>query len=179
MTEAAVFSFDTRLDRVTPFTSDIPSLETALDHVQSPHGQTSLYDDAVAETGRKLAQTSAGRRAVVVLTDGDDNASHMSAAEVSGIASSIDIPVYIVAVVSMIDDPRNAVGVPPEMTGALPDLSRWTGGEMFVASSTSALIALPLGRSSKSYGISTSSRSRLPPTARDGAPWRFAPAIAG
>ena len=34
--EAAVFSFDTRLDRVTPFTSDIPSLETALDNVQTP-----------------------------------------------------------------------------------------------------------------------------------------------
>jgi VWFA-related protein len=53
--EAAVFSFDTRLDRVTPFTSDIQSLETALDHVQSPYGQTSLYD-AIAETARIGAQ---------------------------------------------------------------------------------------------------------------------------
>jgi len=46
--EAALFSFDTRLDRVTPFTSDLASLDAALDRVQSPYGQTSLYD-AIAE----------------------------------------------------------------------------------------------------------------------------------
>jgi len=137
--EAALFSFDTRLDRVTPFTSDIASLEKALDQVQSPYGQTSLYD-AVAETARMVAAEGPGkgrvpqRSAVVVLTDGVDTRSRLTSEQVSTIASSIDIPVYIVAVVSMIDDPRNAVGVPPEMTGALPDLSRWTGGEMFVAS---------------------------------------------
>src|SRR4026209_831287 len=33
--EAALFSFDTHLDRVTPFTSDIASLESSLDRVQS------------------------------------------------------------------------------------------------------------------------------------------------
>src|SRR4051812_34219400 len=42
--EAAVFSFDTRLARVTPFTSDLTSLDSALEHVESPYGQTSLYD---------------------------------------------------------------------------------------------------------------------------------------
>src|SRR6476661_10418230 len=52
--EAAIFSFDTRLDRVTPFTSDIASLDAALDRVQSPYGQTSLYD-AIAETAKLVA----------------------------------------------------------------------------------------------------------------------------
>jgi VWFA-related protein len=137
--EAALFSFDTRLDRVTPFTSDLASLDAALDHVQSPYGQTSLYD-AVAETARLVAAEGPGngrvpqRSAVVVLTDGVDTRSRLTSDQVSTIASSIDIPVYIVAVVSMIDDPRQAIGTPPEMTGALPDLARWTGGEMFVAS---------------------------------------------
>src|SRR5204863_4095042 len=69
-----------------------------------------------------------------VLTDGIDTRSRMTADQVSTIASSIDIPVYIVAVVAMIDDPRQAATPAPEITGPLPDLARWTGGEMFVAS---------------------------------------------
>jgi len=137
--EAALFSFDTRLDRVTPFTSDLSALEAGLDHVQSPYGQTSMYD-AIAETARIVAGEGAGkgrvpqRSAVVVLTDGIDTRSRLTSEQVSTIASSIDIPVYIVAVVAMIDDPRQAVTPAPEMTGPLPELARWTGGEMFVAS---------------------------------------------
>ena len=38
-----------------------------------------------------------------MLTDGVDNASQLTAAEVSGIASAIDVPVYIVIVVSPLD----------------------------------------------------------------------------
>jgi Ca-activated chloride channel homolog len=137
--EAALFSFDTRLDRVTPFTSDLTKLEAGLAHVQSPYGQTSMYD-AVAETARIVAAEGPGkgrvpqRSAVVVLTDGIDTRSRLTSEQVSTIASSIDIPVYIVAVVAMIDDPRQAVAPAPEMTGPLPELARWTGGEMFVAS---------------------------------------------
>jgi VWFA-related protein len=137
--EAALFSFDTRMDRVTPFTSDLSVLEAGLDHVQSPYGQTSMYD-AIAETARIVATEGPGkgrvpqRSAVVVLTDGIDTRSRLTSEQVSTIASSIDIPVYIVAVVAMIDDPRQAVAPAPEMTGPLPDLARWTGGEMFVAS---------------------------------------------
>jgi VWFA-related protein len=139
--EAAVFSFDTGVERVTPFTADIRSLESALDRVQKPFGQTSLYD-AVAETARMVASEGAGsgrvpqRSAVVVLTDGIDTRSRLTSQQVSTIASSIDIPVYIVAVMATIDDPRQ-VGIGREreaVTGPLSDLARWTGGEMFTAS---------------------------------------------
>ena len=44
--------------------------------------------------------------AVVVLTDGVDTHSRLTPGEVSGIASEIDVPVYVVAVMSAIDDPR-------------------------------------------------------------------------
>jgi VWFA-related protein len=137
--EAALFSFDTRLDRVTPFTTDVAALESGLDHVQSPYGQTSMYD-AIAETAKMVAAEGPGngrvpqRSAVVVLTDGIDTRSHLTSAQVSTIASTIDIPIYIVAVVATIDDPRQAIAPAPEMTGPLPDLARWTGGEIFVAS---------------------------------------------
>lgn len=138
--EAAVFSFDTRLDRVTTFTSDIAALKGALEQVEPPFGQTSLYD-AVAETARAVAKEGAGggrlpqRSAVVVLTDGIDTRSRLTPEQVSAIASEIDVPVYIVALMSVIDDPRQEASVATEVQGgALANLARWTGGELFVAS---------------------------------------------
>jgi VWFA-related protein len=137
--EAAVFSFDTGLDRVTPFTSDIAALEASLDRVQTPFGQTSLYD-AVAQTARAVAAEGPGRgrtpqrSAVVVLTDGIDTRSRLTSEQVATISSSIDIPVYIVAVMATIDDPRQGGTVQEEVSGPLPTLARWTGGEMFMAS---------------------------------------------
>ncbi|MDP9322675.1 MAG: VWA domain-containing protein, partial [Acidobacteriota bacterium] len=129
----------TGLDRVTPFTSDIPSLEAALGHVQTPFGQTSLYD-AVAQVARAVAAEGPGggrmpqRSAVVVLTDGIDTRSRLTSEQVATISSSIDIPVYIIAVMSPIDDPREGGTAQEELTGPLPNLARWTGGEMFMAS---------------------------------------------
>jgi VWFA-related protein len=137
--EAAVFSFDTGLDRVTPFTTDPDVLEASLDRVQTPFGQTSLYD-AVAQTARAVAAEGPGRgrvpqrSAVVVLTDGIDTRSRLTSEQVATISSSIDIPVYIVAVMATIDDPRQGGTVQDEVAGPLPTLARWTGGEMFMAS---------------------------------------------
>jgi Ca-activated chloride channel family protein len=137
--EAAVFSFDTALDRVTPFTSDVGSLEASLARVQAPFGQTSLYD-AVAQTARAVAAEGPGggrvpqRSAVVVLTDGIDTRSRLTSEQVATISSSIDIPVYIVALMASIDDPRDGGTVAQEVAGPLPTLARWTGGELFMAS---------------------------------------------
>jgi Ca-activated chloride channel family protein len=140
--QAALFSFDTRLDRVHGFTSDFAKLEAAIDTVQPPFGQTSLYD-AIAETARAAAAEASGgsgrlpqRAAVVVLTDGVDTKSRLTPPEVSGIASSIDVPIYVVAVMSAIDDPaRQDDDSPASMiSGALRELSQWTGGDLFIAS---------------------------------------------
>jgi hypothetical protein len=57
----------------------------------------------MASTARRLANRSGTRKAIIVLTDGIDTSSSMSVSEVSGLASSIDVPVYIVATVPSID----------------------------------------------------------------------------
>jgi Ca-activated chloride channel family protein len=135
--EAAVFSFDMNLQSLQPFTADAGAIEQALSRVQ-PYGQTSLYD-AIAQTARRVADARPGdqrRRAVVVLTDGMDTSSLMKPEEVSAIASAIDVPVYVVTVVSEVDRDRDARD--RERTGEaetpLQALSRWTGGELFVTS---------------------------------------------
>jgi len=140
--EAAVFSFDTMLSEVQTFTSDRSKLQTAIGKVEKPYGQTSLYD-AIAATARMVAQASKSgplglpqRSAVVVITDGVDTRSRMAPAEVSAAASEIDVPVYILAVVAGVDDPRANVDDPRAAAVAsnLQDLARGTGGDLFISS---------------------------------------------
>jgi Ca-activated chloride channel homolog len=135
--ELAIYSFDTglrRLQAFAPYREDA-TLERSMVGI-APFGMTSL-NDAVAATAKELAGRPYAHRAVVVLTDGVDNASHLTAPEVSGIASSIDVPVYILAVVSPLDHQGASTAVNSERPipiGDLADLARWTGGEVFVTS---------------------------------------------
>jgi len=101
--EAAVFTFDSRLDEVTPFTLGLQGLPERLTEIR-PFGATSLYD-AIARTAERLTTRGRLRRGVVVFTDGVDTASKLTPSEVSGLASSIDVPVYIVGIVPAIDNP--------------------------------------------------------------------------
>jgi VWFA-related protein len=139
--EAAVFSFDTMLSEVQTFTTDRSKLQAAVGEVDKPFGQTSLYD-AIAATARMVAGASkAGalglpqRSAVVVITDGVDTRSRMKPEEVSLAASGIDVPVYILAVVSSVDDPRSTDDEQRTAVASdLQDLARGTGGELFISS---------------------------------------------
>ena len=134
--EAAVFTFDTRLEEVAPFTPDLRHLPDGLDRL-TPFGATSLHD-AVARTAEKAATREGLRRAVVVFTDGRDNASKLTPSEVSGIASAIDVPVYVLGLVPAIDNPSADISATTyersALTGPLSDLATWTGGRAFVAS---------------------------------------------
>lgn len=135
--EAALFAFDTRLRELRAFTTNVTEITRAFDDGLRPFGATSLRD-AIAATSRRLVQRGRLRRAVVVLTDGVDTASRLSADEVASIASAVDVPVYIVAVVTPLDHPGadSSVSSPneAELTGALTDLARATGGTLNVVS---------------------------------------------
>jgi VWFA-related protein len=137
--EAALFAFDSRLHEVAPFTVDTRALQGALGEVD-PFGATSLHD-AIADTAKRISERANRRRAIIVLTDGIDTASRLTPADVSGIASEIDVPVYIVAVVLPIDNP-DANGPSddndvPLAAGTIRELAAWTGGELFYASTPS------------------------------------------
>ena len=131
--EAAVFSFDMNLQSLQPFTADAGAIENALARV-TPYGQTSLYD-AIAQTAKQVAEVRVGdrqhRRAVVVFTDGLDTSSLMKPEEVAAIASGIDVPVYVMTVVTTGDKERADEQVEES---PLRSLARWTGGELFVTS---------------------------------------------
>ena len=136
--EAAVFTFDTRLDQRTPFTEGLKTLPSSVANVV-PFGATSLHD-AIALTAKRVGEREGRRRAVVVLTDAD-NASHLSTAEAATAASEIDVPVYIFGIVQDIDNPTSDLAVTSversAFAGPLPELATATGGYTFVASTPS------------------------------------------
>ena len=134
--EAAVYTFDTHLDERSPFTVGLRVLPDALTSLV-PFGATSLHD-AIALTARRVGEREGRRRAVVVMTDGADNASHLKPEDVSAIASAIDVPVYIFGIVPSIDNPSAESSTHSvesiAFAGPLADLATWTGGHVFVAS---------------------------------------------
>src|SRR3954447_2029155 len=129
--ELGIFTFDTRLHERQTFTTAIRRLRDGLDDFR-PFGATSLYD-ATAATARRLAERSSAHKAIIILTDGIDTSSSLSAPEVSAVASSIDVPVYIVATVASTDRLSMADaadrGIASEAAD-LRDLASWTGGRM-------------------------------------------------
>jgi VWFA-related protein len=134
--EAALFTFDSELRQVVGFTKD-------LDHVRrvslkgTPWGKTSLYD-AIGDTATSVSERANRHRALLVITDGVDTASRFTAAQVSAAASSIDVPVYLLTVVTPLDHPGTEFEVTSDSrsakTATLEDLARWTGGDMRIAS---------------------------------------------
>ena len=129
--EAALFTFDKTLIELNDFTHDFEPIRTRLEDLES-YGTTSLYD-AIAGTARRIARFAKHRRAIVVLTDGADTSSILTPAEVSGLASSIDVPVYVLAL--------EGANLPSR--APLADLAQWTGGAFLPARSrTQALAAV-------------------------------------
>jgi Ca-activated chloride channel family protein len=138
--EAALFTFHKSLREVVPFTNDRARIQGALDDVK-PWGLTSLYD-AVAETAKRLSDRAVARRAIVVISDGVDTSSALSSREVAALASAIDVPVYVVAVVSPLDHPTHSGSVvPPKGSGGLVDLADFSGGDVFYVSAFDSAVA--------------------------------------
>jgi VWFA-related protein len=132
--EAAVFSFDSELREHRTFTSNLPDLRSALDELYV-FGTTSLYD-AAALAARRLAERSVVHKAIVILTDGVDTSSTMTAPEVSSLASSIGVPVYVIATVPAIDQRamlEAVIRTPDSESAGLRNLAQWTGGTLLFA----------------------------------------------
>jgi Ca-activated chloride channel homolog len=121
--EIALYSFDTTLQEVRPFSSAFTATDTVWNSTRA-YGATSLWD-AIAETSQKISDRQR-RRALVVITDGVDSASTLKPSDVSAIASSLDVPVYVLVIAFALDD--TDVQEAP-ITGPMADLAAWTGGD--------------------------------------------------
>jgi Ca-activated chloride channel family protein len=136
--DVSLMSFDSRLVHLREFTSDFQQFRSGLAEVEN-WGASSIYD-AIAGAAHSVSQHTRKRRAVVVVTDGYDNWSTLPAAEVARIASTIDVPVYVLSVT-----PQAAETTEPAGGGELGEIARATGGEYFSAD-TETRQARALGR---------------------------------
>jgi Ca-activated chloride channel homolog len=134
--EVGLFSFDAELRKEVDFTTDMAKVKAAVNGLTAV-GQTSLYD-AINKTAKTLGERPSPRRAVIVITDGIDTSSKLTPAQVSGMASAIDVPVYVIAVLSPLDHPGQDMAVvgadQSPVATHLSNLSYWTGGTLFMVS---------------------------------------------
>ncbi len=117
-----------------PFTNDAKALTTAL--VESPAaGRTALYD-GVAEGLRHLELGHAEKHALIVVSDGGDNASRETYAGIRALARQSNTVIYGIGL----------LGTPPaeedEDAGLLKRLCRDTGGVAFFPRTTDEIEAM-------------------------------------
>jgi Ca-activated chloride channel homolog len=124
---ALVFDDEVRpVLRNAPFTGNPEELRNALTSVFHPAGRTSLYD-AVLQGLRYAAKGMRDRRALVVLSDGGDNASEAMLKDVTAAVQGSNTVIYAVA----LDDPFD----PDSNPKRLRQLAEATGGEAFTPKS--------------------------------------------
>jgi Ca-activated chloride channel family protein len=137
--QTALAGFDSEYWGIVSWTNDRRKVEEGFASVR-PFGSTALHD-ALAHAARDLASHGEGRRAVVVITDGADNASTETADAVIARSRALDVPIYAVSVVSQIDDPHSEIYAGQGRTTAIATgsalLQRYaslSGGAAFVVS---------------------------------------------
>jgi Ca-activated chloride channel family protein len=90
----AGFSFDP--SAVAPFVSDVGSLDQQVRAIPDAEGGTSLYDAII--TGLYRFRTLQGRKALIILTDGEDTTSRISYDEMLTYARAARVPLYFIGI---------------------------------------------------------------------------------
>jgi Ca-activated chloride channel family protein len=122
--KALVVSFNESVKGSAEFTDDVDRLEQFVESLQA-WGGTSLYDAIHYSLGRVRDQ--AGRKALVVFSDGDDTTSRLSSQEVIDYARGIEATIY-------------SVGIGQASHGFLKKIATETGGEAFFPDRTGDLV---------------------------------------
>jgi Ca-activated chloride channel homolog len=137
--QVALAGFDSRYFGLVQFTRDRSKIQNALGELK-PWGTTALHD-ALDKAAHDLASHGEGRRAVVVITDGVDNASSSQPDDVIARSRALDVPIYTLSVVSPLDDPGSnrfsGEAAPADATKGAQVLARYadmSGGAAFIVS---------------------------------------------
>jgi len=95
---------------IVPFTPDTAILLAAIDAV-IPQGRTAFYDALARMPDRTLLGRN-GSRAIILLTDGIDNASTLTRDDLAALLEGVDVPVYPIGLRS----PGAPLAPPPGVT---------------------------------------------------------------
>lgn len=116
----------------TPFTDHLPELELALARIETD-GETALYD-AVAAALEHLNKGDRDKKVLIVISDGGDNASRHSLAQITTMARQPGSIIYTIGLFDESDEDRN-----PKV---LKQLAHETGGEVFLPQSIKEVVPI-------------------------------------
>jgi VWFA-related protein len=124
--KAVVVSFDTTAELVTDLTDDPEKIDTAIRSLR-PGGGTALYDAIFFACRDKLLEGDESlekyRRAVVILSDGDDNQSRWTRDQALEMAHKADAVVYTIS--------TNILHIDTDGDKVLKYFAQETGGQSF------------------------------------------------
>lgn len=119
---------DDEVSWITPFTDDRRNFLRRLD-VQDPGGKTALFD-ALGRTPAMVGEGGAERRAIVLFTDGLDNASKIPMLQAMWMARRVRVPIYALSFVPM--SPALLSERVRDSLAVLERFSQETGGGLYV-----------------------------------------------
>ena len=122
------FNDDYYLDTEHDFTSDLNEMKTALERIDA-RGSTALYDAVIGSLDH-LKKGSRDKKVILVVTDGEDNASRHSLENTVEQAQRNDAVIYAVGVFSD-DDIKHNHRAMKKARSALTQLANATGGLAF------------------------------------------------
>jgi len=93
---AFVGTFAADPSRNSPFVSEVATLEAHVSAIGEAGGSTALYDAIV--TGLYRFRNLQGRKALIIITDGDDTSSRLSHDDMLSYARSARVPLYFVGI---------------------------------------------------------------------------------
>ncbi len=128
--EAFVVNFNDEyyLDTDGDFTSDQTNLNDALSKIDT-HGSTALYDAVIGSLGH-LKKGHKDKRVLLLVTDGDDDASQKSFEDTIKAAVQSNAAIYAIGVFSD-DDRKNSKSMVRHSKKVLKELADATGGQAY------------------------------------------------
>ncbi len=129
----ALFAFsDDELRPVASFSTNPAKLLKELSGLKA-EGVTALFD-AVAATPSRMVEGKNGKRAILLFTDGVDNASRLSSLEMAEILQQVSTPVYAIGIKNAAFDRLTEEEREELALDNLKILAASSGGQMFLAS---------------------------------------------
>jgi VWFA-related protein len=134
--ESFLVEFNDKVDLTVPFTGKTEQIRDALQNVKAG-GLTALLD-AVNFTLDEMKKAKNPRKAIVIVSDGGDNSSKYTAAQIESLVREADVEIYCMGVF----DPLSSLALSPEEVSGprlLSEIATQTGGRAFAASVSSDL----------------------------------------
>src|ERR1051326_825122 len=136
----ALYVFDDKeAHEVVPFTEDVQQIARALGEVK-PFGKTAFFD-AIATMPERSRLGNNPTRAIILLSDGIDNASQLERSQLPSLLEGVAVPIYALGLRERGEAQFDPKHVNEELSDleVLDEVSNLTGGKLFVGNTPDQL----------------------------------------